>query len=89
MTVKVLRSIYGEKPMVLHEQLRRSAQEGQKVDLINILIFSQGSLFENTLSFEKSTHPTSDHFVNKIEENLVVGLPKIFGSIRAKPYCAA
>ena len=36
--------------MVLHEQLRRSAQEGQKVDLINILIFSQGSLFENTLT---------------------------------------
>ena len=56
--------------MVLHEQLRRSAQEEQKVDLINILIFSHGSLFENTLSFEKSTYPTSDHFVNKIEENL-------------------
>ena len=36
--------------MVLHEQLRRSAQEEQKVDLINILIFSQGSLFENTLT---------------------------------------
>ena len=56
--------------MVLHEQLRRSAQEGQKVDLINILIFSQGSLFENILSFEKSTHPMGYLFENKIEENM-------------------